>query len=87
MKESRQEDYDLTEEVEQFKIFLRKKYEADKEKRSGGEVRKKYESPFGMEMDEKIFAIMMERDAWFEMTEGRIRITRNDEEEMHYTEL
>ena len=32
MKESRQEDYDLTEEVEQFKNFLRKKYEMDKEK-------------------------------------------------------
>ena len=32
MKKSRQEDYDLTEEVEQFKNFLRKKYEMDKEK-------------------------------------------------------
>ena len=38
MEESRQEDYDLTEEVEQFKNFLRKKYEMDKEKSSGGAV-------------------------------------------------
>ena len=44
MEESRQEDYDLTEEVEQFKNFLRKKYEMDKEKSSGGEGMRKYES-------------------------------------------
>ena len=56
MKKSRQEDYDLTEEVEQFKNFLRKKYEMDKEKSSGGAVMKKYVSPCGMEMDEEIFA-------------------------------
>lgn len=54
MKESRQEDYDLTEEVEQFKNFLQKKYEMDKEKSSGGAVMKKYVSPYGMEMDEEI---------------------------------
>ena len=54
MKESRQEDYDLTEEVEQFTNFLRKKYEMDKEKSSGGAVMKKYVSPCGMEMDENI---------------------------------
>ena len=54
MKESRQEDYDLTEEVEQFINFLRKKYEMDKEKSSGGAVMKKYVSPCGMEMDEEI---------------------------------
>ena len=71
MKESRQKDYDLTEEVEQFKNFLRKKYEMDKEKGSGGAVMKKYVSPYGMEMDEEIFAIMMERNPWFNADGGK----------------
>ena len=87
MKESRQEDYDLTEEVEQFKNFLRKKYEMDKEKSSGGEGMRKYVSPFGMEMDEDIFATMMERDPWFALTSERLPIPRKDAEEMHYTEF
>lgn len=82
MKESRQEDYDLTEEVEQFKNFLRKKYEMDKEKSSGGAVMKKYVSPYGMEMDEEIFAIMMERNPWFTLTAERLPIPCKDEEEM-----
>ena len=86
MKESRQEDYDLTEEVEQFKNFLRKKYEMDKEKSSGGAVRKKYVSPCGMEMDEEIFAIMMERNPWFTLTAERLPIPCKDEEEMSYLE-
>lgn len=82
MKESRQEDYDLTEEVEQFINFLRKKYEMDKEKSSGGAVMKKYVSPCGMEMDEEIFAIMMERNPWFTLTAERLPIPCKDEEEM-----
>ena len=82
MKESRQEDYDLTEEVEQFTNFLRKKYEMDKEKSSGGAVMKKYVSPCGMEMDEDIFAIMMERNPWFTLTAERLPIPCKDEEEM-----
>lgn len=86
MKESRQEDYDLTEEVEQFINFLRKKYEMDKEKSSGGAVRKKYVSPCGMEMDEEIFAIMMERNPWFTLTAERLPIPCKDEEEMSYLE-
>lgn len=86
MKESRQEDYDLTEEVEQFKNFLRKKYEMDKEKGSGGAVMKKYVSPYGMEMDEEIFAIMMERNPWFTLTAERLPIPCKDEEEMSYLE-
>lgn len=86
MKESRQEDYDLTEEVEQFKNFLRKKYEMDKEKSSGGAVMKKYVSPYGMEMDEEIFAIMMERNPWFTLTAERLPIPCKDEEEMSYLE-
>ena len=86
MKESRQEDYDLTEEVEQFKNFLRKKYEMDKEKSSGGAVMKKYVSPCGMEMDEEIFAIMMERNPWFTLTAERLPIPCKDEEEMSYLE-
>ena len=86
MKESRQEDYDLTEEVEQFKNFLQKKYEMDKEKSSGGAVMKKYVSPYGMEMDEEIFAIMMERNPWFTLTAERLPIPCKDEEEMSYLE-
>lgn len=86
MKESRQEDYDLTEEVEQFKNFLRKKYEMDKEKSSGGAVMKKYVSPYGMEMDEEIFAIMMERNPWFTLTAESLPIPCKDEEEMSYLE-
>ena len=86
MKESRQEDYDLTEEVEQFINFLRKKYEMDKEKSSGGAVMKKYVSPCGMEMDEEIFAIMMERNPWFTLTAERLPIPCKDEEEMSYLE-
>ena len=86
MKESRQEDYDLTEEVEQFINFLRKKYEMDKEKGSGGAVMKKYVSPYGMEMDEEIFAIMMERNPWFTLTAERLPIPCKDEEEMSYLE-
>ncbi len=86
MKESRQEDYDLTEEVEQFTNFLRKKYEMDKEKSSGGAVMKKYVSPCGMEMDEDIFAIMMERNPWFTLTAERLPIPCKDEEEMSYLE-
>ena len=86
MKEPRQEDYDLTEEVEQFKNFLRKKYEMDKEKSSGGAVMKKYVSPCGMEMDEEIFAIMMERNPWFTLAAGRLPVPRKDEEEMTYLE-
>ena len=87
MKESRQEDYDLTEEVEQFENFLRKKYEMDKEKSSGGgAVKKKYVSPCGMEMDEEIFAIMMERNPWFTLTAERLPIPCKDEEEMSYLE-
>ncbi len=86
MEESRQEDYDLTEEVEQFKNFLRKKYEMDKEKSSGGAVMKKYVSPYGMEMDEEIFAIMMERNPWFTLTAERLPIPCKDEEEMSYLE-
>ena len=86
MKESRQEDYDLTEEVEQFINFLRKKYEMDKEKSSGGAVRKKYVSPCGMEIDEEIFAIMMERNPWFTLTAERLPIPCKDEEEMSYLE-
>ena len=86
MKESRQEDYDLTEEVEQFTNFLRKKYEMDKEKSSGGAVMKKYVSPYGMEMDEEIFAIMMERNPWFTLTAERLPIPCKDEEEMSYLE-
>lgn len=86
MKKSRQEDYDLTEEVEQFKNFLRKKYEMDKEKGSGGAVMKKYVSPYGMEMDEEIFAIMMERNPWFTLTAERLPIPCKDEEEMSYLE-
>lgn len=86
MKESRQEDYDLTEEVEQFKNFLRKKYEMDKEKGSGGAVMKKYVSPYGMEMDEEIFAIMMESNPWFTLTAERLPIPCKDEEEMSYLE-
>ena len=86
MKESRQEDYDLTEEVEQFTNFLRKKYEMDKEKSSGGAVMKKYVSPCGMEMDEEIFAIMMERNPWFTLTAERLPIPCKDEEEMSYLE-
>ena len=64
MKGSQSEDLGLAEAVEQFKYFMRKKYEMDKEKSSGGAVMKKYVSPCGMEMDEDIFAIMMERDPW-----------------------
>ncbi len=86
MKESRQEDYDLTEEVEQFTNFLRKKYEMDKEKSSGGAAVKKYVSPCGMEMDEDIFAIMMERNPWFTLTAERLPIPCKDEEEMSYLE-
>lgn len=86
MKEPRLEDYDLTEEVEQFKNFLRKKYEMDKEKSSGGAVMKKYVSPCGMEMDEEIFAIMMERNPWFTLTAERLPIPCKDEEEMSYLE-
>lgn len=86
MEESRQEDYDLTEEVEQFKNFLRKKYEMDKEKGSGGAVMKKYVSPYGMEMDEEIFAIMMERNPWFTLTAERLPIPCKEEEEMSYLE-
>lgn len=86
MKESRQEDYGLTEAVEQFKNFLRKKYEMDKEKSSGGAVMKKYVSPYGMEMDEEIFAIMMERNPWFTLTAERLPIPCKDEEEMSYLE-
>lgn len=86
MKESRQEDYDFTEEVEQFINFLRKKYEMDKEKSLGGAVRKKYVSPCGMEMDEEIFAIMMERNPWFTLTAERLPIPCKDEEEMSYLE-
>ena len=86
MKESRQEDYDLTEEIEQFTNFLRKKYEMDKEKSSGGAVMKKYVSPCGMEMDEDIFAIMMERNPWFTLTAERLPIPCKDEEEMSYLE-
>ena len=37
MKGSQSEDLGLAEAVEQFKYFMRKKYEADKEKSSGGE--------------------------------------------------
>ena len=76
----------MTEEVEQFKNFLRKKYEMDKEKSSGGAVMKKYVSPCGMEMDEEIFAIMMERNPWFTLTAGRLPIPCKDEEEMSYLE-
>lgn len=86
MKESRQEDYGLTEAVEQFKNFLQKKYEMDKEKGSGGAVMKKYVSPYGMEMDEEIFAIMMERNPWFTLTAERLPIPCKDEEEMSYLE-
>jgi hypothetical protein len=86
MKESRQEDYGLTEAVEQFKNFLQKKYEMDKEKSSGGAVMKKYVSPCGMEMDEEIFAIMMERNPWFTLTAERLPIPCKDEEEMSYLE-
>ena len=86
MKESRQEDYNLTEEVEQFTNFLRKKYEMDKEISSGGAVMKKYVSPCGMEMDEEIFAIMMERNPWFTLTAERLPIPCKDEEEMSYLE-
>lgn len=86
MEESRQEDYDLTEEVEQFTNFLRKKYEMDKEKSSGGAVMKKYVSPCGMEMDEDIFVIMMERNPWFTLTAERLPIPCKDEEEMSYLE-
>lgn len=76
----------MTEEVEQFKNFLRKKYEMDKEKSSGGAVMKKYVSPCGMEMDEEIFAIMMERNPWFTLTAERLPIPCKDEEEMSYLE-
>lgn len=76
----------MTEEVEQFKNFLRKKYEMDKEKSSGGAVMKKYVSPYGMEMDEEIFAIMMERNPWFTLTAERLPIPCKDEEEMSYLE-
>ena len=76
----------MTEEVEQFKNFLRKKYEMDKEKGSGGAVMKKYVSPYGMEMDEEIFAIMMERNPWFTLTAERLPIPCKDEEEMSYLE-
>ena len=40
MKESRQEDYELTGEVEQFQNFFRKKNEMDKDKIARGEGRK-----------------------------------------------
>ena len=86
MEESRQEDYDLTEEVEQFKNFFFFLYEMDKEKSSGGAVMKKYVSPYGMEMDEEIFAIMMERNPWFTLTAERLPIPCKDEEEMSYLE-
>lgn len=76
----------MTEAVEQFKNFLRKKYEMDKEKSSGGAVMKKYVSPYGMEMDEEIFAIMMERNPWFTLTAERLPIPCKDEEEMSYLE-
>ena len=76
----------MTEEVEKFKNFLRKKYEMDKEKSSGGAVMKKYVSPCGMEMDEEIFAIMMERNPWFTLTAERLPIPCKDEEEMSYLE-
>lgn len=76
----------MTEEVEQFKNFLRKKYEMDKEKSSGGAVMKKYVSPCGMEMDEEIFAIMMERNPWFTLTAERLPIPCKDEEERSYLE-
>lgn len=76
----------MTEEVEQFINFLRKKYEMDKEKSSGGAVMKKYVSPCGMEMDEDIFAIMMERNPWFTLTAERLPIPCKDEEEMSYLE-
>ena len=76
----------MTEAVEQFKNFLQKKYEMDKEKSSGGAVMKKYVSPYGMEMDEEIFAIMMERNPWFTLTAERLPIPCKDEEEMSYLE-
>lgn len=76
----------MTEAVEQFKNFLQKKYEMDKEKGSGGAVMKKYVSPYGMEMDEEIFAIMMERNPWFTLTAERLPIPCKDEEEMSYLE-
>ena len=76
----------MTEEVEQFTNFLRKKYEMDKEKSSRGAVMKKYVSPCGMEMDEDIFAIMMERNPWFTLTAERLPIPCKDEEEMSYLE-
>ena len=86
MKESQSEDRGLAEAVEQFKYFMRKKYEMDKEKSSGGAVMKKYVSPCGMEMDEEIFAIMMERNPWFTLAAGRLPVPRKDEEEMTYLE-
>ena len=60
--------------------------EMDKEKSSGGAVMKKYVSPCGMEMDEEIFAIMMERNPWFTLTAERLPIPCKDEEEMSYLE-
>ena len=86
MKEPKSEDLGLAEAVEQFKYFMRKKYEADKEKSSGGEGMRKYVSPFGMEMDEDIFAIMMERDPWFTLAAERLPVPRKGEEEMSYLE-
>ena len=47
---------------------------------------KKYVSPYGMEMDEEIFAIMMERNPWFTLTAERLPIPCKDEEEMSYLE-
>ena len=47
---------------------------------------KKYVSPYGMEMDEEIFAIMMERNPWFTLTAESLPIPCKDEEEMSYLE-